>query len=608
MATMTHAVIWIGSLKASLINCDALKENDLTFVLETTPYPVRLCHSPDDEIVSFDNLPDFNENALLEFLASEGTHVEAAVPCLLQSVLFMLGEDFQNYKVTSKDTDEGCPAVPTLSPAPSLSLSPAHVVAPVTLSGDTSVPSASVAPSVTSMPSEPLSPSNTPTSEADRYKCGTILSSLSASEAKALVTEGFSDMFGKESQEFTLFQLSVDTLEFGVQVRTLCASCGEFDISSDSYDEYCGQGVYGYSSSHSGLLMLPMSSDGTMIAEGTFPGVIYNHDPNVDRVPSRGWDRADSSMSSEIMFGVLPAAAGSVAILPDYFGYGESNNDIFKAFLVKQSYQTSIVPLWLKAAAVISEESDCAALANVATVAGTNEGGYASIVVADALHDLGIEIIRVQAGAVPARLGSIMIPELVKGIDTETFPVSERFLLALLGSAYSSTYRDVLNFEEGSYLLNSSVREEIVGLVRESANRTLLNGVVPSDDVLSILDEKIVSWARDAYEQNVTDPCSSMNLTEGLSNLCAALAANDLTDLLESVSYSIYLCHSPDDNVVSVANLPDETPILEFRWSTETTLSHAPFASHKLSCFFPLQFTWPTQLWTNMPRAHATWR
>jgi hypothetical protein len=349
----------------------------------------------------------------------------------------------------------------------------------------------------------------------------------------------------------------VDTLEYGIQVRTLCASCDEFNVTLAGYNEYCGQGVYGYNTRHSGLLMLPMSSDGTMIAEGTFPGLIYNHDPNVNRVPSRGWNRANST-SSEIMFGVLPAAAGSVAILPDYFGYGESNNAIFKAFLVKQSYQTSIVPLWLKAAAILNEESNCTALADAVIVAGTSEGGYASIVVADALHELGIEIIRVQAGAVPARLGSILIPDMVKGIDRETFPLSERFLLALLGSAYSSTYTDVLNFEEGPYLLNSSVRKELVELVTGAANRTLLNSAVPIDDALSIFDKDFVAWARGAYEQNFTDPCS-MNLTEGMSLLCATLSANDLTDLLESASYSIYLCHSPDDDVVSIANLPDGT-------------------------------------------------
>lgn len=511
--------------------CDALNDNDLTELLETTEYPVRLCHSPDDEIVSFENLPDFEANALLEFLPATGTHAEAGVLCLLQSVFFMLSSDFQDSQFEAKDTEGGCLGIVSIE-----SSSPSGL-------GDSPAPSAvSKAPSF-----------------APRL-CNEVLSSWNATEVKSLVTQLFSDMFGEDSQEFALFLLSVDSLVYGVEVRKLCASCNEFNVTSDSYSEYCGEGVYGYSATHSGLLMIPMSIDGTVMAEGTFPGVVFNHDPTMNRVPSEEWNGANS-MASEIMFGVYPAAAGSVAVLPDYFGHGESNGALFKANLVKQSYETSTVPLWLKADAIIAESSDCgnAALANAATVTGFSEGGYASVVIANALYRLGVDIIRVQAGAVPSRMGSVHIPTMVESFDIGTFPLMDRFLLALLGSAYSATFTDLPNYEEGAYLLNDTARDDIVKLVTEASSKDDLDEAIPMDDPLSILDGIVLEWARNAYEQNEADPCSTdfVQGLEGFVDMCAALTANDLTALIESAQYNVFLCHSPNDEVVSVANLPD---------------------------------------------------
>ena len=538
--------------------CEALQDNDLTEILETTPYPVRLCHSPNDTVVSYANLPDFAGNALLELLVSSGDHVEAATTCILQSVLFVLGDDFLGAQVAEKTTDMGCPAVTidSATPSPSALESPFESSAPsLPLTFATSVPSLSTAPS-----SSPAAwGSANSISPTIGEMCGDVLASWNATEARSVVTEVYAELFGEDSQEYALFELHADQgFNYGVQVRKVCASCKDFTVASSSYDDYCGQGVYGSSAMHSGLMMLPLSSDGTAIAQGTFPGFVYNHDPSVDQVPSNEWSGGGYTASG-IMFGVLPTAAGSITIMPDYLGYGESNGAIFKAFLVKKAYQTSIVPLWLKTAATLENETDCTALADAAMVSGFFEGGYGSIAVADALYNMGIDIIRVHAGAVPARLGSIHLPELVKSIDNETFPLTERFILALFGSAYSATYAGMSNFEEGPYLLNATVQDEIVKVVTEAEDANIVEQAVPMDAPLSIWDQTVLTWARDAITKNETEPCHTTFAEFSFKPLCDTLFENDLTEILESANYSITLCHGRDDKVVSTANLPNAT-------------------------------------------------
>jgi pimeloyl-ACP methyl ester carboxylesterase len=73
-------------------------------------------------------------------------------------------------------------------------------------------------------------------------------------------------------------------------------------------------------------------------------------------------------------------------VLPDFFGYGVSNSKISKGFLIRQSYETSIVPLWYKAAQILQNETDCrTVLADELHIGGYSEGGYATMVVAQAL-------------------------------------------------------------------------------------------------------------------------------------------------------------------------------------------------------------------------------
>ena len=97
--------------------CKALQENDLVDILEETPYPVSICHSRDDTLVSFDNIPDIFANPLLNLVALNGVdHLDASFDCYFSWLIFFLNDaNVRNVPVVDKTLPDGCSLL-TLSP------------------------------------------------------------------------------------------------------------------------------------------------------------------------------------------------------------------------------------------------------------------------------------------------------------------------------------------------------------------------------------------------------------------------------------------------------------------------------------------------------------
>uniref|UniRef100_A0A7S3LA13 Uncharacterized protein n=1 Tax=Amphora coffeiformis TaxID=265554 RepID=A0A7S3LA13_9STRA len=90
--------------------CEALKAQDLLDVVRQTPYPVVLCHSREDTLVSFLNTPTPEQvaaNKRLQLEVVSGGHESAALDCFLQSLIFYVTE-MENYKVADKHEAKGC--------------------------------------------------------------------------------------------------------------------------------------------------------------------------------------------------------------------------------------------------------------------------------------------------------------------------------------------------------------------------------------------------------------------------------------------------------------------------------------------------------------------
>jgi hypothetical protein len=62
--------------------CDALLDNDLTDILETAAFDIHLCHSTEDDLVPYNNLPDISRNPnYLSLRNMVGNHLQAANSC-----------------------------------------------------------------------------------------------------------------------------------------------------------------------------------------------------------------------------------------------------------------------------------------------------------------------------------------------------------------------------------------------------------------------------------------------------------------------------------------------------------------------------------------------
>lgn len=65
--------------------CKALKQNDLFPSIETADFPIRLCHSMEDELISYHNLPNqFVNPQFISMTETFGKHDQASLFCTLE--------------------------------------------------------------------------------------------------------------------------------------------------------------------------------------------------------------------------------------------------------------------------------------------------------------------------------------------------------------------------------------------------------------------------------------------------------------------------------------------------------------------------------------------
>lgn len=146
-----------------------------------------------------------------------------------------------------------------------------------------------------------------------------------------------------------------------------------------------------------------MANHGTTLDEQAVPSQIFPD--NLSAV----FDDVDSEQGIQIRVfqlywiwsGLMAAASGAVAILPDYLGYGVSYEHP-RGYMNRYVYQQADAVLFFQSREYLREISDgCSILDQTVTLAGYSEGGYGSFAAGLALSELGVEIVTVQAGASP---------------------------------------------------------------------------------------------------------------------------------------------------------------------------------------------------------------
>jgi hypothetical protein len=139
-----------------------------------------------------------------------------------------------------------------------------------------------------------------------------------------------------------------------------------------------------------------------------------------------------------------------------------------------------------------------------------------------------------------------------------------RHILALVGSSYSSTYRDLPNFNQGQDMLTEAIRPTVVDLIAQSTPETIVKEFIPEDknELLSLMfDAEYLDFVNASVSNGNYDPCGSTSQEElikrNLHLICEAFQLNDASNTLLNARYTVTLCHSSEDEVVPFESVPD---------------------------------------------------
>jgi len=202
---------------------------------------------------------------------------------------------------------------------------------------------------------------------------------------------------------------------YGLRAVKVCGQCDDYGLKDtflrDSFDKYCGEGVYGRDATFSGVALIPVD-DGGKPLEGAKKGIVSTLSIQTDgfQVASVQWPPpnpvgvgamlADPGFFINLVPAMMAVATGKyVGLVVDNMGFGESI-DCFKGTFVRKAYQTPALPLWLATQDLVADMSGCKTqLTNKAIVNGYSEGGFGALAVAEALDGIGVDIILAQSGA-----------------------------------------------------------------------------------------------------------------------------------------------------------------------------------------------------------------
>jgi len=313
------------------------------------------------------------------------------------------------------------------------------------------------------------------------------------------------------------------TAKYDVQAFVLCGSCETFadaDLLADTdplgFGSYCADGSYGYNVTHSGLLLLPVDEDtGEVIANRKLKGAVFAHSLTIDtsKAPSEVFpeDLAGLLQTAtdptdvfgalyNVLGGLIAASTGVVSVVPDYAGFGQSQ-EMTKSLSAKL-YRQSTIPLWLEAKNMITFMTNgCSELDDIATVGGYSEGGYASFAISQALDRLGVTILSCNSGA-----GGWDVQEWLRfqlnAFDNGNGNLGVAGITAYVGVVLSSTDPDLANSYVGQDLLldewmdptNFSMNAE--GWISSNLSGVELLGYVPLPDYMQMLNPNMTKMFR----------------------------------------------------------------------------------------------------------------
>lgn len=415
--------------------------------------------------------------------------------------------------------------------------------------------------------------------------CNTVLDVYSAQQIQAVLTQLLQQPSSSNSSsttaivdEIPLFiSEKIPLIEYSVAIGKVCGSCESEHLTGYG----CDTTDYGYNTTHSGVLLLPVDVD----PENGVASII-------DTDELRTWiqmrfialvQKENDIIMSNFGFGVLEyalfaASVGHVAIAPHKMGYGESNNafpPLIPSSIDKKAIITSTLPLHAKAKQwVASMSNGMTTIGNEVYIMGYSEGGYSSVATADGLEKHGFKLLKVMAGAAPLKPRSGTLISSIKNFLSGKLDARRTLYLSLLGIPFSDQRPGVANYMTNQSFLNATVATAYAQLYTNKDTPSPLIGsfepfvqfVVENYPVLLqpenqiFLSRNLLAFVGYAIEIGDTDPCMNnpgLAIALEVDKLCEALDDNDLSDVVTEATYDIELCVAEKDDLVTIDSMPD---------------------------------------------------
>jgi len=195
-----------------------------------------------------------------------------------------------------------------------------------------------------------------------------------------------------------------------------------------------------------------------------------------------------------------------------------------------------------------------------------SEGGYNAIAASAAFDEFGIKPLHVFAGGPPIKTGSWLILGLFQNDALGNTNIFSHLCAALVALSLSSTRPGVANYNTGQDGLAGDVDLWQALFQDDGAPSTVLSPVSYLDYIFTnyaqvvnldnYLSPIVTDLFQNALEEGDTDPCDEPTI--GVNDkLCEALLENDLTDIVLNAKYDIDICHSFEDYLVVIENVPE---------------------------------------------------
>ena len=232
-------------------------------------------------------------------------------------------------------------------------------------------------------------------------------------------------------QQFSLDELAaqMESLAlYDVRVYKICTSCEEINNLWEEEKEsnaseimpYCVEGSFAYGRTMSGLLLEPIDSATKEPIVGKVATAVYNYptETNPFVAPSQTWPLNVATNPPEELGALAAASAGTYTLVPDVIGLGEDWEGI-RSYIVKSLYSASAIPLLLKAQDIVKESSSCTEMDKRVAIMGYSEGGYATVVISDAIDSLddGYEQTYLGVGGAPIKISTEQLYMIVEGAE-----------------------------------------------------------------------------------------------------------------------------------------------------------------------------------------------